>query len=172
MYNELQKKLENSDWQEIVRQLISLYGSTSEGYAESCLSVACSALETITWIRLVEEQEWLSSDGFEKLTAGAKLRLLLVLCSISIELPKQLEELTRQAKKPDMANMKGPEVIQWVRNRVVHPDRKNQLTAELKIEARTGAIWYLELALLHFFNYKGKYENRITYECESVPWAK
>lgn len=168
LYCEFLSVLKSPLWKEIVPQLVSSYGSVSEGYAESRLSSACSALETMAWMRLVQENEWLTTDGFKKLNASDILRLLLQFCSINVNVPDSLEELAREARQ---MNFECPDIIHWVRNRVVHPDKKNQLTAQLKIEASYAATWYLELTLLHLFGYKGKYENRLTHETEVVPWS-
>lgn len=168
LYSEFHKTIELPIWNEVLPQLVSSQGSVSEGYVESRLSTACSALETMAWMRLVQDQEQLSRSKYNKLNAGDRLQLLLESCSIGIEVP---EELTELARKAHQEQMKCPTVIQWVRNRVVHPDRNSQLTTELKIEASHAAIWYLELTLLHLFKYKGQYENRISQKTELVPWA-
>lgn len=168
LYYEFNRKLESPLWKDMVPQLVSSYGSVSEGYVETRLSTACSALETISWMRLVHENEWLTVGGFEKLAASDKLRLLLKFCSIDIKIPHSLKELANEAGQQ---KMDCPEIIQWVRNRVVHPDKKNQLTNQLKGEACEAAIWYLELALLHLFKYEGNYRNRVSQETELVPWV-
>lgn len=168
LYGDFSRTMGSPLWKEILPQLVSSYGSVSEGYIESRLSTACSALETMAWMRLVHENEWLTIDGFEKLTSSDKLRLLLQFCAIDVKIPRSLEELTNEASQ---MKFECPEIIQWVRNRVVHPDRKNQLTNQLKIEACHAAIWFLELTLLNLFKYKGRYKNRISQEIELVPWA-
>lgn len=168
LYCEFLSVLKSPLWEKIARQLISSYGSVSEGYVESRLSTACSALETISWMRLVHENEWLTGDGFKKLAASDKLRLLLKFCSIDIKVPNSLKELAHEASQQ---KVDCPEIIQWVRNRVVHPDKMTQLTNQLKKEACQAAIRYLELSLLHLFKYKGKYMNRLSQTTELVPWA-
>ena len=64
----------------------------------------------------------------------------------------------------------APEVIYWVRNRIVHPDKKDELTTDLKIETSTLAISLLELVMLHLFRYEGQYIDRIDWETKSIPW--
>ena len=168
LYIDFNKRMQSAHWKEVVPQLVSAYGSTSEGYVETRLTTACSALKTMTWMRLVQEQKRLTRTKYKKLQASDKLHSLLEYCSVGIEIPEELEELVGKANQEQM---KCPDVIQRVRNLVVHPDKNNQLTTELKIEASRAAIWYLELTLLHLFNYRGRYVNRISNETESVPWS-
>ena len=170
MFNAFRNFAHDPNWSDSAKALISSYTSASSGYLETRITTICSAFETIAWIHLVNEKEWISRDGYGKLNAGDTLRLLLCPSSIDIAIPASLPCLTAKAKELNMD--KGPEMIYWARNRIVHPDKKNELTVELKIETFNLAMTWLELFLLHLFRYEGKYYDRISWDTKPVPWLK
>ena len=57
-------------------------------------------------------------------------------------------------------------------NRVVHPDKHDQLPDGLASEAWLVAMYYAELIMLKLLGYDGYYRNRLNNEeVERVPWS-
>jgi len=75
-----------------------------------------------------------------------------------------------------------PQALAWLRNAIIHANSKNRkkrrnLNDALQ-HASTIYLWYLELIILRFLDYRGEYSNRITTQpnpsfsfVEPVPWA-
>ena len=138
---------------------------------------ACTALETVCWAILVETERWptggRSTDGgeneYDKLTAAGQLRLLLRWAGISTEIPSTLPKLSQ---KGTSTNWDGPQVVVWVRNRVVHPHRRDQLVDGISAESLHLAMWYTELAVLKLFGYDGYFRDRLDAGgIKRVPWV-
>ena len=168
-------------WGEPIRLSLWWYMECNKqaGGLEGSMILAQSAFELLAWTLLVEDLRALSEDGFEKLPASDKLRLLLSQCKIPLIIPAQLIEFQKLAKEHSWAD--GPHAITEMRNSLVHPKpkkRRRVLDAEpiAIFEAWNLANWYLELVLLWLFEYKGSYTNRLKRGCsreeavELVPW--
>lgn len=153
------------------------------------------ALELIAWTLLVEQEKVISGEGFDKLPASDKLRLLLSQFNISIKLPpdwetsvpelyklfaqqppQPLQKLVAMNKKNGNKWVDGPHAFTEFRNGIVHPKRLKKI-----LDAESGATfevcslgrWYLELVLLALCGYQGKYLNRLLIPHQSpeiVPW--
>jgi hypothetical protein len=68
----------------------------------------------------------------------------------------------------------GPEAVSEIRNSLAHPARSGQ--EGVAFEASQLAMWYLEMALLYLFDFKGECANRTVFQKqfqarEKVPWA-
>ena len=166
-----------SFWRKVLRGLVYTYTDAERMDESRGIVPACTALETLCWAILVETERWLTggraTDGgeneFDKLTLAGKIRLLLRWAGISTEIPKTLPKLSQEAKG---RNWDGPQVAIWVRNRVVHPDRRDQLADEIAIESLRLALWYTELVVLKLLGYDGYYRDRLdTGGIKRVPWA-
>ena len=67
----------------------------------------------------------------------------------------------------------APHAFVSIRNDLVHPGMvSGVLTIDEYFQASQLGLWYVELMLLHTFDYQGSYWNRIAQEFEPVPWAK
>ena len=168
-------------WGEPIRLSLWWYMESNKraGGHEGSMILAQSAFELLAWTLLVEDHRILSADGFEKLPASDKLRLLLSHCKIPLAVPVHLIELQKLSKKHNWAD--GPHAITEMRNSLTHPKPKKRsrvLDAEpiAVFEAWSLSIWYLELVLLWLFEYKGSYTNLLRRGCTSqeavelVPW--
>jgi hypothetical protein len=71
----------------------------------------------------------------------------------------QLDELSRVAMQ---FNWDGPEAVAEIRNSLAHPARKGQEGAAFQASQLT--MWYLEMALLYLFDFKGECANRTVFE--------
>ena len=130
-----------------------------------------AALERLAWQRLVSERKALSPDGFGRISADDKIRLLIEHCEIPKEIPGGLGDLHRKGLE---RNWDGPKAITEVRNQLVHPKHGGPFPY---YDAWRLAEWYVELVLLRTIGYDGKYFNRTKAvywvgDVDSVPWAK
>jgi hypothetical protein len=153
------------------------------------------ALELIAWTLLVEQEKVISGEGFDKLPASDKMRLLLSKFNISTKLPpdwetsvselykrlgqqppQPLQNLVAMAKKNGNTWVDGPHAFTEFRNGIVHPKRlKKVLNADAgaTFEVCSLGRWYLELVLLALCSYQGKYVNRLLrprQAPEFAPW--
>ena len=164
-------------WRSVFRGLIFTYTDAERMDQSRAIVPACTALETLAWAILVVKEKWLTGDkhpggsGYEKLTAADHLRLLLRWAGLPAETPSSLSELTRKVKQSG-GNWDGPQMVTWVRNRVVHPDRRDQLENEIATEAWLLAMWYMELVTLRLLAYDGYFRDRLDDgKIKRVPWA-
>ena len=103
--------------------------------------------------------------------AAQRIRGMLSRMNIPATIGGQLDQLREIAAQFDWD---GPEAVTEIRNSLAHPARRKGNGAAF--EASQLAMWYLEMALLYLFEFKGKCENRTIFEKpldaqESVPWA-
>jgi hypothetical protein len=109
--------------------------------------------------------------------AAERIRFLLGWLKVSPALPPHcgaLNEAQTVWKYVD-----GPQAIATLRNGLTHVFGYRKLEHSptlLMFEAHTLALWYLELALLRWFEYSGTYGNRLfwergAWESEQVPWS-
>lgn len=173
------QRLHDVTWEKTIKQAIHWYvaGNTLAGELEGAIILAQTGHELLAWTLFVAENQ-LTTDGFEKLPASDKLRLLLLRLKIPLAVPSSLVCLSRLCKSEKWVD--GPHAVTDIRNKLVHPKPKNlQRISTLPYDALRDAhnlgLWYLELILLYLFNYKGDYANRLPYQryagqVEPVPW--
>ena len=164
-------------WRNVFRELIYTYTDAERIDERRGIVPACTALETLGWAILVVTERWLTGErqpdggrgGYERLTAADQMRLLLRWAGITTEVPGTLSRLTQKAASN---SWDGPQVVTWVRNRVVHPDRHDQLVDGIAAESWLLAMWYTELAVLKLLNYDGYYRDRLDGgKIKRVPWV-
>ncbi len=168
-------------WNEPLLLALHWYGEAnmSAGGVEGAVILAQAAFEVLAWTLLVEDKQVLSEDGFQKLPAMDKLRLLISDCGIPLGIPSSLSLLTAIAKAENWKD--GPQALTELRNALVHSNpkkRKKVLGADIGVrhEASDLSLWYLDLILLRIFVYNGSYANRLVREgfrgneIEAVPW--
>ena len=184
LYEQFASRFLNADpkirrfWQGVLRTLTYTYTDAERLDVNRAIVPAWTALETLGWSVLVVQEGWLTADGhpdrgrggYEKLTAAERLRLLLKWAGLPNEVPGSLQKLRAKANDNDQWN--SANVIAWTRNRVVHPDKHDQLTDGLSAEAWLLAMWFTELMILKVLGYDGYFRNRLSDEAvERVPWA-
>ena len=166
-------------WQSVLCELVYTYTDAERFDKERAIVPACTALETLGWAILVVQDKWLTGDrhpqrgrgGYERLAAADRLRLLLRWAGLATDIPSHLPHLVAKAAEHN-GKADSAELIAWTRNRVVHPDKHDQLPDGLSPEAWMVAMWYTELTILRLLGYDGYYRNRLNgEEVERVPWA-
>ncbi|GAA0099497.1 MULTISPECIES: hypothetical protein [Paraclostridium] len=131
------------------------------------------ALETLSYVVIVEKNKILTDVEFEKNTASDNIRILLDACSIYYG----KEELNLFNEYIYNKFNDGVDIFTYFRNKVVHPTRKTK-RANLTVEDMWNILQigtrYVELVVLYIINYKGEYSNRLNDRCygevEVVPW--
>jgi hypothetical protein len=157
-------------WGPALRAVIYWYchSNRAQGGVDGAIILAQTALERLAWAFLVESKG-LSSDGFKKLDAHDKIRLLAAQCGIPLEVPETLSSLQKVARK---FGLDGPGVVTEARNSIVHPAHKRASDYSDTIpEAWLLSLWYIELILLFLFGYSGEYRDRLGGQIRRVPWA-
>lgn len=169
-------------WNEPIRLAIHWYieGNAKAGGVEGSIVLEQAAFELLSWTLIVEKKCILSSDGFNKLPAADQLRLLLSQCSVPLEIPDSLTNLSELSKELNWQD--GAQALTEMRNAIAHSNpKKRQRVLQRPIEARVEAwrlgLWYLELVFLSLFKYTGEYFNCVSEEeyhdkrIQPVPWS-
>lgn len=131
-----------------------------------------AALELLSWQLFVGDRKALSREGFDRLRADDQLRLLIESCGIPTGIPLGLSDLASKAKELNWSD--GPKALAAVRNRLVHPTKREHFPY---YDAWRLAEWYVELVLLKMLGFTGEYSDRTKAErwvgaVDRVPWAK
>ena len=157
-----------------------LEANNYSGFVEGSLVMAQNALELIYNWWIVEEKNMLGGKNAENISAANKIRLILSQLNQETKVPTDLSAL-KHFKSGD-ETYDGPEKIVYIRNAIVHSQKKKRddlqgIPAEAKYESLELSLHYIELALLKILNYNGQYVNRTKKEkverkTEIVPWKK
>ena len=149
---------QDKNWRELVQESIHWYVESKKqaGGVNGAIVLQQAALERLAWVLLVEDKRSLSQNGFQKLPAADQVRPLLSSLGIDLKLPTDLINLTQLANQQNWVD--GPQAIAEIRNAIVHPNPKNRhkgggASEEVKTEAWSVGLEYLELALLKLFDY-------------------
>lgn len=171
---------ETEEWRTPLKHTIWWYvEANTAATSDSALVMAHTALELLGWTILVETGGVISADGFERLPASDKLRVLLGTMQIPLAIPDSFSDLHAYAKA--VTELDGPGVVARMRNAIVHPTLKkrqllSQASGTTKHQARELTLGYLELVLLAFLGFDDVYLDRAAtgYVSEAqrpVPWA-
>ncbi len=169
---------ENDVWHKPIKLAIYWYIQSNVGSSgtDGSIVLAQAALELLSWVYLVEDKGYLSSDGFKQLRVSDQLRLLLSHLDIPLNIPRNLTQLIEISKRKSWQD--GPHVFTDIRNDIVHPNKKKGYgKEELPLfEIWNLGLWYIELALLRLFNYTGLYAERLQTgrwlgDVRLVPWS-
>jgi hypothetical protein len=159
-------------WRDCLRHAIYWYTQANTGSGQpgidSALILVQAALERLSHHRMVVDRVMISSDGFRKLNASDKLRMLLSGLGIPIEIPTSTPKIRDAARRRHWCD--APHAVTEIRNALVHPERKER-TAGCYFEAWQLSLWYLELSILAMCGYEGSYRSRLNLgRVEDVPW--
>ena len=159
-------------WRDCLRHAIYWYNQANTGSGQpgidSALILVQAALELLSHHRMVVDRVMISSDGFRKLNASDKLRMLLSGLGIPIDIPTSMPKIRDVARRHHWCD--APHAVTEIRNALVHPERKNR-TDGCYFEAWKLSLWYLELSILAMCGYEGSYRSRLNRgRVEDVPW--
>lgn len=169
-------------WREPLRTAIHWYieAGREVGGIEGAIILSQTALELMAAVVVVEEQQMLSLSVFDNSSVAERLRLLFSWAGLPVQdcPAAKLEPLLKMNKTwTDV-----PQALASLRNSIIHANSRNRkkrrsLNDALQL-ASTIYLWYLELIVLRFLDYRGEYSNRITTHpnpnfsfVETVPWA-
>lgn len=174
------KKWSDETWQDVVRVAIHWYveANAQAGSIEGAIVLTQTAFELLSSAVLVERFKWLSTDGYEKLAAADRIRLLFHWAGIPTDIPAECTSLAQTAKADGWPD--SPTAMTLIRNTITHPTLKNRAKfgrhpQEVRTDAWVAGLWSLELCLLRLFDYGGVYgsrlKNRWSGQVTRVPWA-
>ena len=167
-------------WGESAKIVIHWYISSNAqtGAIEGSIVFEQAAFELISRILIVENKSILSPEGFERLPAADRLKLLLSQCRIPLEVPNSLTNLSNFSKAENYND--GAQILTEIRNFIAHsgnPKKRQKFLMQpesARFEAYMLGLWYLELILLSLFDYQAPYYNRLRRgnigDVERGPW--
>lgn len=175
---------------QFIESIIYWYLEANQGFTKADVAIIISqtALELIFNKILVNTEKALFGDDVERLTAANKIRLILFYLQEQSYVPNSLKRLREFINSNSVSD--APQLIVNIRNSLVHghietnssdtstgKSIKKSFNHNHKEEALTIALWYIELALLKYFSYDGKYHNRTDksyhsyHDGQAVPWS-
>jgi hypothetical protein len=173
--------MEDAEWRETIRTAVYWYvrGNTNHVGPDGAIILIQTALERLAWHILVRVRHSISERDFGDLPAAGQLRLVLDACSVPLDLPSKLGELTKVAvgQKGEQDWVDGPQTFVSVRNQIVHPGKRKRVKGGRALyETLQLGKWYLELILLRSCGFNGSYACRLNIPMyvggvEPVPWA-
>lgn len=169
----------NNETKEQLTSAIDMYWQAADPKQtfESRILFSHIALELIAWIIFVERDDMLTSDGFDKLPNRDKISLLLSFAQASNRVPSRFEELNQLCKEKNWTT--ASQAFAEVRNSIVHPKQKNrekmaQATDRIRFQVSEWSLWLVEISMLRWMGYAGRYQSRVAKENENwpfVPWV-
>ncbi len=173
IFSKLVEKLNDELWGRVLKNVFAWYfDSMSQAYIETKIVSIQIALENVAWTYIVEKEEIMDRQAFDKLRASDKLRLMLYEFKIERQIP-QIEEFNIFNNK----YKDGAHLFTELRNDIVHPKKNTQdIDIEVLYNALHLGIYYLELSILKLLGYKGRYNNffkngNLNQRLEFVPWS-
>ncbi|MGD2088123.1 MAG: hypothetical protein PVH61_18235 [Candidatus Aminicenantes bacterium] len=172
-------KWEDESWRAAFHDVIYWYlrSNFSSHGIDVGIILTQTAIERLSFEYAVQYKKLISSEGFKKLWASDKFRLLFSSLEIPIDIPIILSKMHGLAQKSNFSD--APHILTELRNLLVHPDNKSKINLnEIICDTWNLGLWYLEMTLLRLCGYDGKYHNRLKLglgwdgEEESVPWNK
>ena len=160
-------------WKDALRTAIWWYALANSGSPaiDQRIVTAQIAMERLSYEYCVRERALVSKQGFEKLPAADRYRLLLRSLDIPITMPNAAKKLVAVSNERNWTD--SPQALTEIRNNLVHAGRRGiELDGDGYIEAWLLATWLLELTILALCDFKGEYWNRVSSVKEPVPWAR
>ncbi|WP_433891362.1 hypothetical protein [Streptomyces sp. CA-111067] len=152
------------------------------GFVEQRVMIGAAGLEHVMWERLVLSGR-LTRSQYNGRPAHSLLREVLTDVRIPLSIDDKqlpaLSQLVEYRRRETGAQMDGPDVSTWVRNKLVHPSGSQDVV--YRIPGVVTETWlltrhYLTLLILESLGYRGPYAHlakldRWVGEVENVPWA-
>jgi hypothetical protein len=173
-----QKKWTSDQWGKTLWRTIYWYlraNNTSQGI-DTGIILAQTAIERLAYEYVVNDKRFISSEGFQKLTASDKYRILFSTLGIPLDIPQTTPELKKLANQLQPKWEDAPQALTEIRNSLVHPIHKHRdKFNNAYFETWKLSLWYLELGILAVCGYNDVYCNRLRNTpfatLEKVPWS-
>lgn len=143
-------------------------------FIEGAIILSQTNLELLfNWLIVESRKIILGRDG-ENMSAANKIRVLLSQINLSAEVPEECVELLGYlSRNNNFQEGDGPEIITFIRNAIVHSQKKKRVKLEeidrlVRHETLRLSLWYIERVLLHILDYEDKYYNRISRKVEMI----
>ncbi len=168
------KQLEDSYYGIALKRVIDWYiESLGNISLENNIISIQIALESLSYIILVEKEFIISKEVFDSNRASKNIKLILT----HLNIPYGHDELNLFDDWIKGRFDDGVDLIIYYRNKIVHPARKDN-RGNLTVEDMWNIIQigtrYIELIILSLISYKGEYSNRLKErwygEVDLVPW--
>ena len=161
-------------WREAFATAIYWYvvASASSRSIDAGLVLMQAAIERLACEYTVHERQLISEDGFKRLRASDRFRLLLSSLGVPLNVPQKATSLAEWVAGNSVCD--GPHALTEIRNSLVHPNpgqRSSKLRGDTLTEAWNLGLWYLELSILAICGFNGEHWDRNTRTTASVPWT-
>ena len=182
LFRKFWRKWQNPAENQVLREVIGTYlEANGKVSLQSQIVLAQVGLETMAYEVLTDAQGNEPSGSAED-----KISSLLKKQGTPDGIPNQLSKLSHLSKEsilkdnPPDPDLNGPQTIVRIRNALVHSKRakrhkRQKLNTDHYKEAWQLSLWYLELVLLAWLGYEGKYSCRLKQGFEGdldyVPWS-
>jgi hypothetical protein len=168
----------NENWGEALWEAIYWYliANDSRRGIEPGIILAQAAIERLSYELAVKDRRLLGKEGFKKLQASDKFRVLFSSLGIPIDINAETPELQKLSSQKGWVD--APHALTEIRNAIVHPEHKDrEQLGSAYFEAWNLGLWYLEMCILAICGYSGTYGNRLKRgrwigEVEDVPWKR
>ena len=142
---------------------------------EQALFTVQMLLEMLSFVMLVEDAAILGEDGYGKLPASDRITLLCGHSSQRVSLDLSQFNGLDVFCAANCINNVG-ELITALRNKLIHPTKKNReyldrVPQNVRFAAIYSGLQISSLAMLKSIDYKGSYFDIIDHESRVVPWA-
>lgn len=177
LFSGFSRRYKDDDSRATLREVIYWYlnANQSSRGIDAGIVLTQAAIERLSFHYAVRERRLITAEGFKKLWASDKSRLLLSSLDIPIEIPHETEQLRKLALK--LKWLDAPHALSEIRNSLVHPEHKHRdRFPDAYYDAWNLGLWQLEMAILAICGYSGTYGNRLKErwvgQVEPVPWCR
>jgi len=171
--------VDNEFWGNILRRAIEwqiLAEASLEDSAEQALFTVQMLLELLSFVLLVEDAMILGEDGYSKLPASDRISLLCSRSNQEVLVPYvHRKELEAFCHANSISNV--GELITALRNKLIHPTKKNreyldQVPNSVRHAAVHLGLQAASLTMLKVIEYRGMYYDVIGGDTKVVPWVQ
>jgi hypothetical protein len=174
IFRAIDDRWDDQYWERLLRTSFHYHLEATRGLVNRQIIMGASLLELVGWHVVVEDRRLLSANGYDRVDASDRLRILMGLMGLSTEIPSRLSGLTRFAK----ARWDAAAALTEIRHSVVHAKR-HRASWEIDDgawEDGTSLNQLLcDLAMLYLLSYDGTFVNplraRYAADAHPVPWA-
>lgn len=169
------RKMLDADWKGPLGKTIewlSPYIGGSRG-PEADYILAFAALEKLAFTYVVQKRQLISKEGFDRLVAADKFRLLFSSLGIPTKASQQEHVFLEDVLRPAQTRWSDiPQALVEIRNVIVHAERgKSYDFGALSLYGAPVITSFVDLVVLGICGYRGVYKDRCSGDTKPVPWA-